>query len=184
MASARLKVKFPSMDAYRAGGAIESADTTVPVASEERLFTVLEAIPDRRDDEVNRTATVLEKEYGALIAEDYQYDIDPDEVDGVTAEASLDDVVDRTNAPQVWEMGYTGKDVAIAVVDTGVDDTQLQIASKGVGGWARSWTQSLDRLEGSWFDVRLYSCWHNKVRWRVQWNSARRKRHPLSNAVL
>ena len=136
MASRRLKVKFPNLEAYRASSAIESADTRVPVASEQRLFTVLEAVSDQEVDMVSRAAVTLEKEFGASIVEDYQYNIDPDEGDGVAAEASLDDVVNQTNASNVWKMGYTGKGVAIAVVDTGIDDTQLKIARKGVGKWA------------------------------------------------
>lgn len=136
MASPRLKVKFPSADAYRAGTAIESADTRVPVASDQRLFTVIEAVSDQEADAVGRTAAILEREYGALIVEDYQYDIDPDEIEGVAAEGSLEDVVDQTGAAEAWERGYTGEGVAIAVVDTGIDDTELQIARKSVGGWA------------------------------------------------
>ena len=136
MASRRLKVKFPSVDAYLLGSAIESADTIVPVSSEQRLFTVLEAASDRDRDAVKRAARTLEKEYGASIVEDYQYAIDPDEIDGVMAEGSLDDVVNQTNARDAWKMGYTGKGAAIAVVDTGIDDTKLRIAGKSVGGWA------------------------------------------------
>jgi hypothetical protein len=36
--------------------------------------------------------------------------------------ASLDHSVPQTKAPRAWELGYTGKDVTVAILDTGVDN--------------------------------------------------------------
>ncbi|WP_232836933.1 S8 family serine peptidase [Lentzea terrae] len=48
-------------------------------------------------------------------------------LDGVVT-ASLDRSAAQVGAPQAWERGFTGKDVTVAILDTGVDETHPDLA--------------------------------------------------------
>lgn len=48
-------------------------------------------------------------------------------LDGLVT-ASLDRSAAQVGAPQAWEKGFTGKDVTVAILDTGVDETHPDLA--------------------------------------------------------
>jgi subtilisin family serine protease len=57
----------------------------------------------------------------------------------------------KVKAPQAWELGYTGKDIIVAVVDTGVDGTHPDLQGQLVEGY-RPWTdETLDPATDSSF---------------------------------
>ena len=146
MNAGRKKVIFPSVESLRAGTALESHHTTsqLLMLSERRRFLVLEPTPattgsDIWPDLIRRDAEFYEKEFHAETYDDYQYELDTDSVivDADVEDASLTDVLDRIRATVAWEMGFTGRGTAIAVVDTGINAVRPEFPSdKRIGGWA------------------------------------------------
>ena len=76
MRATRIKVKFPSVDAYRIGAAVDFPGAEVQLSSEQRRFVVLESSDAADADAAQQAATMLQQKYGATIVEDYQYTID------------------------------------------------------------------------------------------------------------
>ena len=143
MSETRIKVIFPSVEAFHAGTALESQNMIVQVSSKRRRFLALEQVSEKGfdADAMNEVANTYQTEFGATVVEDYQYEIDslpsPFDVEAEIAAASLDDVVQQVRAPDAWQMGYTGKDVIIAVVDTGIAGARPEFPlAKRSGGWA------------------------------------------------
>jgi subtilisin family serine protease len=50
----------------------------------------------------------------------------------------------KVKAPQAWELGYTGKDIIVAVVDTGVDGTHPDLQGQLVEGYRPLTDETLD----------------------------------------
>jgi subtilisin family serine protease len=50
----------------------------------------------------------------------------------------------KVKAPQAWELGYTGKDIIVAVVDTGVDGTHPDLQGQLVQGYRPLTGETLD----------------------------------------
>ena len=137
----RFKIIFPSTEAFHAGTAVELPDKAVQVTNKQRRFVVLESTPEGDANMVHQAALNFQNKFNAEIFEDYQYEIDSDsfsfDVEATTAAASLDDVVKRVKATDVWKKGYKGQGVAIAVVDTGIDGRRPEFPTrKRLGGWA------------------------------------------------
>ena len=42
---------------------------------------------------------------------------------------------DMIGAPEVWNYGYTGENITVAVIDTGVDLDHPEFAGRIVDGW-------------------------------------------------
>lgn len=134
----RYKVRFANDEVMHAAMAIESPMTpAVKVTSEKRCFISVEEV--RGLDTGLRT---LESEFGGVIVEDIQYDLEADEDFGFesllaeeAAEASLEDVVQKIKAPDAWALSR-GAEVTIAVVDTGVSGLRPEIPhAKRAGAW-------------------------------------------------
>ena len=62
--------------------------------------------------------------------------------------AALDESVPQIGAPAVWEQGYDGTDVTIAVVDTGIDETHPDLAGRVVAAEEFSETGSTTDVLG------------------------------------
>ena len=74
----RVKVIFPSTEAFHAGTAVELPGTAVQVTNKQRRFVVLESTPEGDANMVHQAALNLQNEFNAKIVEDYQYEIDLD----------------------------------------------------------------------------------------------------------
>jgi subtilisin family serine protease len=57
----------------------------------------------------------------------------------------------KVKAPQAWELGYTGKDIIVAVVDTGVDGTHPDLQGQLVEGYRPLTDETLDPAMDSSF---------------------------------
>jgi serine protease AprX len=148
LASESFQVQFREPDAYYAALATESAVLPPTVASERRRFFSV----DVTSLEGQRQLRDLEKHYGAVVIEDYQYDMDYRvfDQDAVLPElaspATLEDVLRRIRAREAWT-STRGQGVAIAIVDTGIESSRPEFAAdRRVGAWQAqgedAWTDS------------------------------------------
>lgn len=139
----RYKIRFDSEEALNAALAIESPVTpAIKVTNAKRHFVSIEEPANARAVAVEGGMSLMQREYGGRIVEDVQYDLEqeddfsfdtfePEE----TAEASLDEVIDKIKAPAAWQHSR-GADVTIAVVDTGVAGSRPEFPeAKRVGQW-------------------------------------------------
>lgn len=145
----RLKVFFPSREAYTAAQSMEVPGTNVVLQSVRRQFFVLEppaAVirhepPEHVLDYSITQADVFRQEFDAQLIEDYQYNMDMDfspfDIEALTTDASLDDVLAMIRADEAQMHGVSGKDTVIAVIDTGIDGTRNEFPlGKRYSSWA------------------------------------------------
>ena len=140
----RIKVIFPSADAFEAGKVFESEGMIVRISNEQRRFLAMEISHETGRafavDAVGQATHIFQREFHAKIAEDFRYEVDLDPLfdnEAETADASLDDVAVKVRAVDAWLAGYTGRGVAVAVIDTGIDGRRPEFpAYKRMGGWA------------------------------------------------
>jgi serine protease AprX len=137
----RYKIKFPTFESYQAGSAVEIGDLGVRVRNDKRHFISIEIDPQRVSlgPGAEPKMRILEKEYGAKIVEDFQYDLEthlfmpemqgPDE----PTYPSLDDVVSMIRAKDAWQLRGQNR-VVLAVVDTGVNGLMVP-AARRIGSW-------------------------------------------------
>ena len=146
----RFKLRFPSREGLEAALAVESAVAEPVVVNEKRGYVSFAAAPQmmahvpgpEMAGVLAEGLSVLAREYGAELVEDYQYQIDQGEPDILTdvpeaaEDGTLRDVTAMIRADEAWQLSR-GKDVVIAIVDTGVDGSHPEFpASKRSGGWA------------------------------------------------
>ncbi|HEX2163779.1 MAG TPA: S8 family serine peptidase [Thermoanaerobaculia bacterium] len=145
-AERRYKVRFPDRESYFAATALETPGLSVPVANQKRAYLGI-TLPRQRvgmmaaegllDAQLQRFET-----YGARIVEDFRFDLEPTapplfglDAAPEEAEADLDDVLSQIAAPAAWTRSR-GEDVAIAVVDSGIDGTRPEFPrAKRFGSW-------------------------------------------------
>lgn len=143
----RYKVRFPERESYFAAMALEAPGLEVPVANQKRAYlgvTVPEAGVGLAEAEGTLDAQLRQyQEFGAEVVEDFRFDLEsPDvpplfelEAPAEDAEADLEDVLAQIAAPEAWERSR-GEDVAIAVVDTGIDGSRPEFPlAKRMGSW-------------------------------------------------
>ena len=145
----RYKVRFGNYEAYTAALATEGTNSLIRVNNNNRFFLSVEE-PSSLNElsldaaPVDKQLNDFEKHYDATISEDFQYDLDLQipaifDMANFTLDdpnnSSLDDVLVLIEANKAWASS-TGKNVAIAVVDTGIDGTRPEFPeSKRVGSW-------------------------------------------------
>lgn len=142
----RFKVRFPDKESYFAATALEAEAVDVPVANEKRAYLSITLPPAQvgllsAEKEMDRQLRAFEQ-FGGQIVDDFQYDLEEtflppflEGVEGVEAEANLDDVLEQIHAQEAWQR-TRGEDVTIAVVDTGIDGTRAEFpAAKRRGSW-------------------------------------------------
>ncbi|AHE51894.1 hypothetical protein NX02_00635 [Sphingomonas sanxanigenens DSM 19645 = NX02] len=179
-----MKLKFPSIDHLNAA---LSTELTVPLAVHHAGRNAVSFDLADGNELASIQIEALEREYGATAVEDYRYDLedtdlfDPLNFGPDTAEApSLDDVLEEIGARSAWAQSR-GRNVIIAIVDTGIDGTRPEFpAWKRVSqSWApigddpwQDWQghgtmcaciATATRAEGGQFDgvapdARLMSC--------------------------
>lgn len=151
--SKRYKIRFKDSDSYHAALAAEASPFQHTLESENRNFIVVEPVESKLVLEsasakapqsiLEESMSVLEREYGAELVEDYQYELESDlpvdfefeSEEAVVTDPSLDDVITKIRADVAWE-DARGDGVTIAVVDTGVDGTRPEFpAIKRAGDW-------------------------------------------------
>jgi serine protease AprX len=144
----RYKVRFNGAESYNAAQAFETVNTTIRVRNEKRYFISIDLPPALQgitamENTLDTQLSSFEKYYGAEVVEDYQYDMDESseifDVAHFSSEdpndPSLDDVLTMIEAREAWQSS-TGRNITIAVVDTGIDGSRPEFpTSKRVGSW-------------------------------------------------
>lgn len=146
--SIRYKIRFDRPDAYYAAQELNAVDEVTKVRHSKRNILSIELPSNLQDDtfqlkEIKKQFENLQRDYHAIISEEYQYDLDfqmselfgrvePDNPDN----PSLEDVLTLIGAREAWNSS-TGAGIAIAVIDTGVNGNRPEFpATKRVGEWA------------------------------------------------
>lgn len=137
----RYKIKFPTFESYQASSAVEIEGWGLRVRNDKRHFVSIEIDPQRMGlgPGPEPKMKMLEKEYGATIVEDFQYDLEshlfkpemqgPDD----SSYPSVDDVVSMIRAKDAWQLRGRNK-VVLAVVDTGINGLMVPPARR-IGSW-------------------------------------------------
>jgi serine protease AprX len=147
----RFKIRFPSHEAMNAAQAIETPNSQIVLRNERRSYIAVE-VPDVPEEQSGLYAirsavetapeiSQLLESYNAEVVEDYQYDLEDTDTGFDFEEtqdppsASLAEVTEMINAPGAW-VHSTGREVNIAIVDTGIDGSHPEFpSSKRVGHW-------------------------------------------------
>ena len=149
----RYKLRFKNRHDLSAATATESEDLNTQVVSEKRLFAsyapsdtafLKAGVTAEADETPSPALASLERtagEFNAELVEDYQYELDDDDLKlfeapaALAAEGALEDVLDLVKAPPAWDL-TRGEGVTIAVVDTGVDGSHDEFPHwKKAGHW-------------------------------------------------
>lgn len=141
----RLKIRFPSRDAFWAAQAAETAGLATAVLNPERSVISV-AVPEHElahagfDDSLR----LMQEKYGAEVVPDFRYDMESSDIFDPEAfgpdfpdSPSLDDVLGLIRATDAWAE-TRGSGVTIAIVDTGINGNRAEIppARRSPYGWA------------------------------------------------
>jgi serine protease AprX len=145
MAGKRYRIQFPNRESFMAAQAAEANAIDTPVANVERYYLAVEmpqldTVAMETVEFSKSQVELLAQNYGAEIVEDYQYDLEsvfaPEMLQPEDpAQPSMDDVLEMIRAREAWQ-DNRGADVAIAIVDTGIDGTRPEFpVAKRKGAW-------------------------------------------------
>lgn len=154
--SQRLKIRFPSTEAFWAAQAAETAGlATAVLNAERRVISVVVPMHELTRSGFDESLRLMEETYGAEVVPDVRFDMettdlfDPESF-GPDAPGmpSLDEVLETVFARQAWAE-TRGAGVTIAIVDTGVNGARAEIPSgrRSPYGWAPAG-------ESAWTDYR------------------------------
>ncbi|HYI12874.1 MAG TPA: S8 family serine peptidase [Thermoanaerobaculia bacterium] len=143
--SERLKIRFPSKDAFWAAQAAETAGLATAVMNPERRVISVDAPEQALAQEgFGNSLNLLREKYGAEIVPDFRFDMEePDIFDPENFGAdfpdspSLDNVLELTGAIDAWKESR-GSGISIAIVDTGINGSRAEIppSRRSAYGWA------------------------------------------------
>ena len=153
----RLKIRFPSLDAFWAAQAAETAGLPTAVLNpERRQISVPVPTQELKHATFEDSLKLLTAKYGAEVVPDHRFDMedaadlfDPENFGPDFPDSpSLPDVLDVIRARKVWDT-TRGSGVTIAIVDTGINGNRREIAParRSPYGWA-------PEGESAWEDYR------------------------------
>ncbi|HUR79820.1 MAG TPA: S8 family peptidase [Thermoanaerobaculia bacterium] len=156
-ATERLKIRFPSLDSFWAAQAAETAGLPTAVLNpERRQISVPVPQHELKQETFEGSLKLLAEKYGAEVVPDHRFDME-DAADIFDPEAFGPDFPDSPSLPDVLEMigardawaTTRGRDVTIAIVDTGINGNRAEIAPsrRSAYGWA-------PEGESAWEDYR------------------------------
>jgi serine protease AprX len=145
-AAMRYKVRFGDPRAYNAAQSINAVDHFTQVKNSKRNILSIELPANLQNSsllsEISKQFEELENYYGAIISEEYRFDLDfqvSDVIDNIQPDdptaPSLQEVLKVIKAEEAWQL-TKGEGVSIAVIDTGIDGSRPEFPSfKRAGHW-------------------------------------------------
>lgn len=141
----RLKIRFPTLEAFWAAQAAETAGLPTAVLNpERRVISVPIPGEELTNAAFDQSLKLLATKYGAEVVQDYRFDMETSDIFNPETfgtdfpdSPSLVDVLDMIQAPAAWNSNR-GEGVTIAIVDTGINGNRPEFspARRSAYGWA------------------------------------------------